>query len=558
MKTVRIAVTLGFIGRALLGASVGFPALAATGALVTGCADENDPKTWVTRLDDPAKRAEAIRRLSSAFDSKMGSANNNREDAQVSAFIDMVAEPLTKQYTSGTVDEKTRAILIKFIADLRDPKTAPALAKALNDYEPNKSDEDVKWASQTVTEMKKAGKLSDQSLIDGVWNAFAKYQPSKVGSSELTKSLATAVMTIKDPSYAPKAITKLEGPVADTPDSKMDQLMFWQATSIRLLRELKFGGAAKPLVKVMLMPSKADLAGVATAALRAIPKEATDALAAALDGSDPELAKMVNDYPDKVSVAIVADAISAISLPKGKQALLAALPKADSDTSRVAIAGDLTRFPSEPAISDALVATYKKLAPGVRLKTPGEPFGRPYLAQTAEATFDPKLTEWLAKEVTDSKGDEGASMQNFALPSAIKLMTKEQAKVVEKVAMKVWNAKEQSLFTEANAVLQQCDKDAACYVTALAAPPKDQVAMRHSKAAWGAAMYGNQKTLTDLVALLPKIKASGVRLAVGMAIDHLAPKGDAAVAAELDKIVAATNDDALSKIADKLRARSGS
>lgn len=554
MKTVRIAVTLGFIGRALLGASIALPAVAASGALITGCADENDPKTWVARLDDPAKRAEAIRRLSSAFDSKMGSANNNREDAQVSAFISMIAEPLTKQYTAGTVDEKTRAVLIKLIADLRDPRTAPALTKAFNDYEPSKA-EDVKWAAQTVTEMKKAGKLTDQGLIDGVWSAFDKFQPSKVGSSELTKTLATAVMTIKDPSYAPKAIKKLDGPVADTPDSKMDQLMFWQATSIRLLRELKFGGAAKPLVKVMLMPSKADLAGVATAALRAIPKEATDALVGALDGSDAELSKMVNDYPEKVSVAIVADAISAISLPKGKDALLAALAKADSDTSRVAIAGDLTRFPSDPAISDALVATYKKLAPGARLKTPGEPFGRPYLAQTAEATFDPKLTEWLAKEVTDSKGDEGASMQNFALPSAIKLMTKDQVKAVEKVAMKVWNAKEQSLFTEANAVLQQCDKDAACYVTALATPPKDQVAMRHSKAAWGAAMNGNQKTLTDLVALLPKIKAPGVRLAIGMAIDHLAPKGDTAAAAELDKIVATTNDDSLSKIADKLRAR---
>src|SRR5258708_3941286 len=74
---------------------------------IAGCADENDPKTWVKRLDDPAQRAPAIKRLDEMFNGAMGAANNNREDPKVKGVIDDSVEALAKTYTTGGLDEKT-------------------------------------------------------------------------------------------------------------------------------------------------------------------------------------------------------------------------------------------------------------------------------------------------------------------------------------------------------------------------------------------------------------------------------------------------------------------
>ena len=84
------------------------------------------------------------------------------------------------------------------------------------------------------------------------------------------------------------------------------------------------------------------------------------------------------------------------------------------------------------------------------------------------------------------------------------------------------------------------------------------------KAAHMAGVLGNDKTRKDLIAHITKVTNPGARLAMVVAIDHLAPKGDAADADALDKIVAddttrkdneaLKGDDALSKVALMLRA----
>lgn len=66
-------------------------------ALVAGCADENDPKTWVSRLDDAAKRPAAVKRLGQFFEDTMTKANGDRNDASVKALLDTIAEPANKK-----------------------------------------------------------------------------------------------------------------------------------------------------------------------------------------------------------------------------------------------------------------------------------------------------------------------------------------------------------------------------------------------------------------------------------------------------------------------------
>src|ERR1700733_8259018 len=94
----------------------------AAGALLPACADENDPQTWVKRLDDPAQRPAAIKRLSQFFDDATTKANKNLDDPQVKQVVDAVVDPMSKVYTTVTLDEKTGMDLIKTLADMPTPR----------------------------------------------------------------------------------------------------------------------------------------------------------------------------------------------------------------------------------------------------------------------------------------------------------------------------------------------------------------------------------------------------------------------------------------------------
>jgi hypothetical protein len=542
--------------------------LAASVTSLVACADENDPKTWVKRLDDPAQRAASIKRLSQFYEDAVTGAQGNRADPKVQAVLDDIADPLTKTYLAGNLDDKTRVELIKSLTDMRDPRTAPALAKAFNDFEPGKNDDDVRYASDGVKNLAKDGKMTDQPTIDALWKCFAKFQPSKAKSINLVTNLHDAVLAVSSPSYGPGAVALLAAPVdpAST-DSMMDQTQFWQKTAVQIIKQLKYGPAAKPLVTVLLTPTKGDLRASTNAAILAIAKDSEPVLIAAMNGTDPDLAKLNKAMPDNAGQIVLADSISWLSRPAGKAALLAQLPQAASDTNRTVIAQSLTRYPASADITAAVLGTYKQLTPDAKLKTPGEPFARPVLTQVTASLYDTTLTDWVVKEVNGAKGDEGASMQVFGLEAALKLMTKPQEKEVGDAVMKYWAPREQELYKGAVGALDKCGADPACYVTILDEPLASggAASMRQIKSCFMAAVYGNAQTKTDLIARVPKITDPSSRLALVEAIDHLAPAGDIASADALDKIVASdgasankdliAGDDAVVKVSQRLRAR---
>ncbi|MFO0677147.1 MAG: hypothetical protein U0169_11465 [Polyangiaceae bacterium] len=545
-------------------ASLATTALLATS--VVGCADENDPATWVKRLDDAAQRPAAIKRISEFFNDTLAKANQNRDAPEVKALLDKIAEPMTKQYTGTALDDKTRKELIKFLADTRDIRTAPALAKAFNEYDPGKNDEDVKYAAQAVGALAAGGKLTDQSLTDSLWNVFAKFQVSKAKSINLVKDLHDAVLAAANPSYGPKAVEKLSASFdAKNEDAAKDHLQFWQLTAVQVLGETKFAGGVKPLVRVLVNKDKQGLRPAVTAALMKMPVESEAALIDALQGNDPEVQK---DAPlwgaDKLHMGILADAIAWISRPKGKDAIISALAAAPSDAARTLLAQPLIRYSGDPKVVTAYTDAYKKLAPGVKIELLGNLFARPALAQAAASLYDPSLVDWLVKDAVGAKGDEAMSMQALALESAIKLMNSSQTKTVGDAVKKLWSTKEQEVFTTAAKVVDECGAKADCYVKVLDEPVTGSAIamMRPIKAAQMCAQMGDASTKQALVTKIDKMKDPGVRLAAVQAIDHLSPKGDPAAAEVLEKIVKGDQgkaggaaNDALAKVALRLRAR---
>lgn len=540
----------------------------ALGTAAAGCADENDPKTWVKRLDDPAQRTPAIKRLDQFFNDTMSGAGNKRDDEKVKKLLDDTVEPLAKTYIAGGLDEKTRKDLMKLLADMGDPRAASAYAKAFKDFEPGKNDDDVKYASQGTSRLAAANQATDQALVDALWECFAKFQPSKNNKSiNLVKDLQGAVLAVKHPSYGPKAVEKLAAPVTDPKDPAqgMDQIQFWQATSARLVGELKFTGAVKPLVKVLMTPTKGDLIFPVRLALTKMPKEAEPVLISALKG-EGEFAELAKAYPEKAYIPRIAEPIAYISRPAGRDAILEQLAAADNDSNRTLLATDLTHFPSDQKSVKAFLDAYAKVPPNAAIPLMGGGNGHAILAQSSANFFDPSLTEWLLKETAAAKGEAADAMPPAALQAAIKLMTSSNAKAVGDAVAKIpGQAVEKDMFKSASTVLDKCKQDAACYVTVLDSPvPSTPPAakMGHVKAAWMAGMFGNAQTKADLVSRVEKVKDGSLRLAMVEAIDHLSPQGDGPTADKLEKIVEADKaagvnaaTDEVFKIALKLRSR---
>jgi hypothetical protein len=370
---------------------------AAAAIVLTACADENDPQTWVKRLDDPAQRPAAIKRLSQFFDDATTKANKNLDDPQVKQVVDVIVEPMSKVYTTVSLDEKTRKDLIKILADMRDPRAAPAFAKAFNDYEAGKNDEDVKYAAQAVINMAKQGKLTDQGVIDALWNCFSKFQASKTKSINLVTDLHDAVLAVKSPSYGPKAVEKLAAPVdPKIPEQARDQIQFWQLTSIQVLSDLKYSQGVHALVTVVVNPSKRDLRSTANAALMRMPKEAEPALIAALKGTDPEFAKYAAMYDDKSYIAVVADSLSWLSRPAGRAAILEALAAADNDQNRTILAESLVHYPPDPILIKAFLDAYAKIPATAAIALLNGANAHGQLTQAGAQFYQANLTDWLS------------------------------------------------------------------------------------------------------------------------------------------------------------------
>src|SRR6478735_3154158 len=66
-------------------------------ATVIGCKDESQPDYWVEKLDDPAWRARAVKRLEQFFEDSV-TKNGDLKSEGVQTLINKTVDPLTKTY----------------------------------------------------------------------------------------------------------------------------------------------------------------------------------------------------------------------------------------------------------------------------------------------------------------------------------------------------------------------------------------------------------------------------------------------------------------------------
>jgi HEAT repeat protein len=538
--------------------AVGFVTASAL-AFSTGCGDENDPETHVKKLDDPATLPGAVNRLVQFFEDAMTRDNKDRNGPNVKPLLDKIIEPMTQKCVAGDLDERTNSKLIKFISDTRDPRGEACLIKALKDYKPDSTEEDIRWAARAV------GAMKSKAAAGPLFDVFTKMKPSKPKASTIYLDVHNALVEVNDPSWEPQLITLLGHPINDTKDvATLKDEIFWQSTAAKLLGLQRSEKAVVPLLKVMLSPLKADVAQNAIYALTRIGKSAVQPTISLLQGESKELveyAKVENlkgagDKPSSEQikaasstyVSTAALVLATIGRQESAAPLLAALDKAE-DVPRAIIARELTKLPKSPQILAAFEQAYEKTP--VTLSIPPGMNARPMLAEQVGYFFDPSVVPWIVKTALETKGEEAdvAPVRDASLLTALKLATADQFVEIDKLFSARTTGDDgkpttvgksfENEYKLAKDIATTCGAKVDCYLGKLGEPAAQakETQFQGLKAAYMVGVLGKPEDRQKIVDLFPKLTNAAVRFISVTVVDSLSPKGDVELAGTLQKIV---------------------
>ncbi|MEP7124413.1 MAG: hypothetical protein ABJE95_26025 [Byssovorax sp.] len=385
--------------------------------------------------------------------------------------------------------------------------------------------------------------------------------------TELYRDVGDAMLAVPDPAWIPQLTERLTHPIVDRNNvPALRDEIFWQSLAAQILGDLQASTAVRPLISIVLSPAKIDIARTAVNSLIKIGKPAVAPAIALLRSEDAELVAYstgeslrsanpqghgttsAQALAEKAHVAAAALILGAIGREECAPALIDALAKSDS-ISRPALARQLVELPRTPALEKAFQVAFEKV-PLTQTLPPWTGASEALLDASA-SFFDPALVPWMVKSALALKGesDDIVPVQEAALQTVLKLMRRDQAAQVAKLLRvktldsdshattleKVY-AKELSL---ARGVLDACKDDVDCYVGKLVDPASqaESTQFQGIKAAYMVGALGGPETRQKLLDSLPKITNAAIRYLVGLALDHLSPRGDMALAASLQAIV---------------------
>lgn len=586
----RTSRSIAILIRHLVLGTVATVATATVATSLVSCADESQPKYWVKKLEDPKWRPAAIKRLDQFYQDALTKAGNDPKKPEVQALLNEIAEPLTKAYVEGyaTLDTKTRVSLIKLIAMFRDPRTEPAIKKALEEFAKKptekREEEDIKWAIRAQTDLQLAG------VQGAVLDTFMKLKASSMLGGITYKDLNACMLAKPEKSWAEPMKKLLEADVPDPkkdPQGNLDQ-QFWQTVSAQVLGDLRDESAIEPLMKAILDPGKGPIATTALLALVKIGKP--ERAIKLLNGEEPKLAEYhiaklmkltgAKEPPkDKPEMQMAAAILGMMGQRSALQPMIDAMTKVEEKSSKAVILAELVKIPATDASKTAFKTVFEGLDLDVTLPPRGGKAMPDLVTEAVPKFYDPEMVEWLIARGEETRGSEEdlKDLRSAILVTMFKLGKPEHLdkmkEYLEKWGVKNTDAKskfkyfESQMFDLSADVLKACGEKVPCYLTTLesAESQAQDTQFKGIKCAYMAAIYGDDKTVAEFIKRLPSIENASVRFAAASAIDHLLPNGSLEVADQLEKIIEANlktadpakiqGDSALKQVMYRIRAR---
>lgn len=540
---------------------LGTAATVATATLATsliGCKDESQPGYWVDKLQDQSWRPRAIKRLEQFFEDASTKAGGDNKNPQVQKLLDKIAPPLTKTYVDhyADLDTKTRVTLIKLLADFRDKRTEPALKKALTEFAKrpatSKDDADIKWAARAQTDLKL------DSLADPLLQAFLKLKAHTMLGGITYRDMNEAMLADPQKSWSGPLISLLDGEIKppknakdhDAVDNYRDQL-FWQTTAAEVLGQLQDATAVKPLMKVMLDPSKGDVQATAVLALVKIGQPAVDAAVKLLQDKDDKLSSFAlrrikevtgakKEPKNKPYIQTAALVLGTIGRPSALSPMIETLKSTKNETTKAVIAREITKIPATPESKKAFKDAYESISIDTVLPPQGNS-ALQALTEAAGAFYDPGMVDWLLERAQATKGgaEDKKALQGAITITVLKLAKADQLSKAKGAVDKYGTKIEKDAYAHTEKILKACGDRVSCYLTAIEKSENQEQKSQFAgiKAGYMIGILGNEQTVDELVKRLGSIDNAAVRYTASQTIDHLLPKGSTKVADELKKII---------------------
>jgi HEAT repeat protein len=501
--------------------------------------DDNDPKGQAADLNDPVRREFALGRLQSIFNTRLSDAKGDRSKPPVKEFADATHEQLTKAYIDHPEDSQNGLRILSLMNEMRDPRTLPALIKAL-DWKAEISEDHAVTAALTMIEIEiPADQRGD--VVDALGKALLRIDGARGADNRMRKAFIEVLGKLKD-KRATDALTK----VALKRDASQNFL--FNVLALQQLVTIKDPASIPTFVKGLYWFDVNNPAmrmnDVATSGLVAIGKPSLEPVLNVLRGQNPEVAAIVKLYIESIKVkdaeaarkmdpAAITSSEASFTLGKlgFRESLEPLIEESKSpDKTRALGAGlalvSLVRSGDDTAkIVDALIHVYNNAEMG----------SRPQLLVAMRHLYAPELMPFLQSVIKAKATEPGAGAARlYAFQSYALLANKAEMATIKPIFDKDALLKEQltdhvPLFAAAAA----CDVSVDCWTGKL--KDSDKVVLR--KAASMLARYGrgSDKAIHALIQLFSH-RDLEVRNEALSAVDSMAVKGSKEAVDKIDEL----------------------
>lgn len=504
--------------------------------------DDNDAKGQAGDLQDPVRREYALVRLQAIFGARLSDAKGDRTQPPVKEFVDSTNELLTKAYVEHPEDAQNGLRMLSLMNEMRDPRTLPALIKAL-DWKAEVSEDHAVTAALTLSEIQIP---EDQrgAVVEALGKALLRVDGARGADNRMRKAFIEVLGKLKD-KRAADALTKV-ALKRDASQSFLFNILAAQqlvaiadpSTIPTFIQGLYWFDANNPAMRMN---------DIATSGLVAIGKPALEPLLKVLRGEDETANGVVKMYIQSVKLkdadaarkmdarALVANEASFTLGKLGyREALDPLIEESKSPDKTRAVAASLSlvsvvrKDEDTPKIVEALTRVYNA----------AEMASRPQILVAMRHLYAPELMPFLLN-VTKTKGKEMGSdaARMYAFQSYAMLANKSEMAALKVIFDKDPLFKEQlpdhiPLFAASAA----CDATIDCWTGKL--KDTDKIMLRKAASMLARFGRGDQKAIHALVQLFSH-RDLEVRNEALSSVDAMAVKGSKEAIDKIDELEAA-------------------
>ena len=522
--------------------------------VLAGChADENDPEGQAEELEDPVRRANAVSNIQRIYTSKLADKGGDRNDPEVKAIANVVAEPLSNTYVNHPEDTQNGKAILELLKEMRDPRTLPALIKAL-DWRTEVTEDHAITAAQTIQAME-VPPAKRPEVVKALASALNKI----TGSRSVDQKMRLAFLQALGSLESGEATETLVG-IATTVSEEQPFLI--NRIAAQQVGQLADANAVPAMIQSLFLYGAEDprfrMNDVAVEALVRIGRPALEPLLKVLRGQDEQAKATAKSFIDALKERdlaapgltaeslMSAEATFALGMLGFREALEPLLREASSDDAgrKMNAAVALVKLNLQPAdiprVVDVLKSAYNSQPDGLAGAA-----AKVQLIAAMRHLYDPQVIDFFLDRARDTDSHPDVRIQ--ALQSAALLANKSEASRVRQVVSREKSSEDGGyqekfkLNEPMLALADACDENLSCWVEKLKEDrgemEEEQRVLLARKAAAMLGRYG-RGSQEAIDALVEELGSDDIheRLSALSALDKIAVEGSQAAIDRIERM----------------------